>query len=86
MKLCQAGLVEKGLFGELAARTLLLIARDFTAPMNSAGDGRNLLTPVHLMDFLDQLFGNKTWCGQDRLLFDRAFGETYVNFSHWILT
>jgi hypothetical protein len=38
-ELCSAGLVEKGLLGELAARTLLTIARDFTAPKKDSGYG-----------------------------------------------
>jgi hypothetical protein len=44
--LCSAGLVEKGLLGELASRVLFIIARDFSAPCNINGRGRNLLEPV----------------------------------------
>jgi hypothetical protein len=83
--LCEAGLVEKGLIGELGARTLLLIARDFTAP-KASGEGRDLLKPVLLMDFLDQLFGNKTWSGVDRAHIENGFHNTYVNFTHWVVT
>ncbi len=39
--LCDAGLVEKGILGELGARTLMLIARNFAAP-RSEPRGRNL--------------------------------------------
>jgi hypothetical protein len=35
--LCNEGLVEKVLWGELGARTLLLIARDFAAPVSWRG-------------------------------------------------
>jgi hypothetical protein len=82
--LCSAGLVEKGALGELAARTLLIIARDFTAPILE--DFRNLLTPVRLLDFLHTLFGNKTWAGPDQEKFDDAFRDAYVNFTHWTVT
>jgi hypothetical protein len=84
--LCSAGLVEKGLLGELGGRTLLLVARDFAAPISSKGLGRDLLEPILLMDFLDTLFGNKTWCDPHRAEFSDAFDDTYVNFTHWIVT
>ena len=84
-QLCEAGLVEKGFVGELAARTLLIIAHDYTAP--DLDPGRNLLALVCLLDFLDQLFGNKLWCtAEDRARFESAFCGTYVNFTHWIVT
>ena len=85
-ELCSAGLVEKGLLGELAARTLLIIARDFTAPKKNSGHGRNLLQPVLLLDFLGQLLKNDTRCVEDRKGFQDAFRDTYVNFTHWIVT
>ena len=50
--LCAAGLVEKGMWGERCARTLLLIARDFAAPPYSTLNPRNYLKPVPLMNFL----------------------------------
>ncbi len=80
--LCSAGLVEKGIMGELAARTLLLVARDFTGPMQ--GGHRDLLN--RLLDFLDRLFGGKEWAGRKRSKFETAFANAYVNFSHWIVT
>ena len=84
-KLCSAGLVEKGLIGELAARLLLILARDDAAPK-----GRNfvpnLLEPVSLIDVLDALFGNKTWADKYRSNYEGAFSTAYVNFTHWILT
>ena len=58
-RLCSAGLVEKGLIGELCARILLLLARDFAVPA-VPGCGRNLLNPVPLLTVIDTLFGNTT--------------------------
>jgi hypothetical protein len=78
--LCGAGLVEKGILGELGARTLLLIARDF-----AARGGRNLLKPIPLLDFLHTLFGRDTFTYSDRLKFDN-FSKAHVNFTHWIST
>ena len=85
-RLCEAGMVEKGLLGELAGRTLLTIARDLAAPKMPNGYTPNVLTPALLMDFLDKLFGNKSWCGLHRDNFQKAFKDTYVNFTHWIVT
>jgi hypothetical protein len=84
--LCSDGLVEKGLTGELAARILLLLARDFAAPKLEGG--RNLLKPVPLLSVIDTLFGNTTWAGSDecRVKYKDAFGKAYVNFTHWIVT
>ncbi|KAF8816611.1 hypothetical protein BYT27DRAFT_7220522 [Phlegmacium glaucopus] len=84
--LCGAGLVEKGILGELGARTLILIARDFTAPLHSSHIGRNLLKPVLLLDFLRILFGRDIFSPSDKEKFDNAFGKAYVNFMHWIST
>jgi hypothetical protein len=93
--LCQAGLVEKGLLGELAARTLLLITRDFASPLRTyeikkgvscMRKTRDVLRPIRLLDFLDKLFGNRFWCRGDRERFEEAFHNTYVNFSHWMVT
>ena len=85
-ELCGAGLIEKGILGELGARTLLLIARDFAAPLHSSRGGRNLLKPVPLMHFLDTLFGKDIFGPSDRQKFEKAFGNAYVNFTHWIST
>jgi hypothetical protein len=82
--LCSAGLVEKGVLGELGARTLLVIARDFASPFEN---GRpNLLIPVRLLHLLDTLFGDFQWASSNRPAFDGAFGDAYVNFTHWIVT
>jgi hypothetical protein len=81
--LCGAGIIEKGIMGELAARTLLLVARDFTATMKD--QNRDLLKPVLLLHFLDKLL-SKEWAGEKRPEFDTAFAHTYVNFTHWIVT
>jgi hypothetical protein len=88
LNLCRADLVGKGLAGELGARTILLIARDFCASTKSggSGEGRDLRKYVCLLDFLDSLFGNKTWCGDNRLHFEGAFRTTYINFTHWTVT
>ena len=87
--LCSAGLVEKGLTGELCARTLLILARDFAAPMER-DRGPNLLKPVHLLEVIDTLFGNTSqpWAGntKNRKEFNKAFGIAHVNFTHWIVT
>ena len=83
-RLCETGLVEKGILGEIAGRILLTVARDLAAPRT--GDGPNLLQLVPLMNFLDKLFGNKTWTTPCRGDFDGAFGDTYVNFTHWVVT
>ncbi|KAF8343175.1 uncharacterized protein EI90DRAFT_3115693 [Cantharellus anzutake] len=79
--LCHAGLVEKGLMGELAARFLLLTARDFAAPVD--GKHRNFLKPVRLLDVLQTLFGGNGWC--DRSV-KTAFCDAFVNFTHWTIT
>jgi hypothetical protein len=56
-RLCEAGLVSKGLVGEVASRILLIVARDLAAPMTP--NGPDLSKPVLVMDFLDELFGNQ---------------------------
>lgn len=84
--LCKSGLVEKGLIGELGARTLLLIARDFTAPKRPLDCIPDLLQPVLLLGFLDNLFGRTTWCGNDRPKFEHALGKAFINFTHWMVT
>ena len=84
-QLCSAGLVEKGLTGELGARLLLLLARDFVAP-EEGEHGRNLLKPVRLLDMLHVLFGNNTWAMEHRRAYSEAFKTAHVNFTHWIVT
>jgi hypothetical protein len=85
--LCRSGLVEKGLTGELAARILLILARDFAA-LVERNRGRNLLKPVPLLTVIDNLFGDTFWAGtaEDRSEYDDAFGTAYANFTHWIVT
>jgi hypothetical protein len=78
--LCESGLVEKGLLGELAARTLLIIARDFATP------DPTIINPILLLDFLDTLFGNKSWRNSGSTLLADTFADTYVDFTHWIVT
>jgi hypothetical protein len=82
--LCEGGLVEKGLLGELGARMVMLIARDFASPRRNKISDVLQLIPV--MNFFDKLFGNDTWCGGNRADFVMAFRYTYVNFTHWIVT
>lgn len=82
--LCGAGLVEKGHLGELCARIILLIARDYAAPVQS--DRPNLLVPVRLLDVLNGLFGTTTWGGSKQQAFNDAFATAYVNFTHWATT
>jgi hypothetical protein len=83
--LCKGAMVEKGVMGELAGRTLLLLARDYTAPRGTNGVP-DVLQLVPVMDFLDKLFGSTIWCGKQREAFIKAFRYTYVNFTHWIVT
>jgi hypothetical protein len=83
--LCSAGLVEKGLIGELAARILLLLARDFAAPVKR-GRIPNLLKPVPLLKVIDTLFGNTSWTAEHRSKYEEAFRTAHVNFTHWIVT
>ncbi|KIM44537.1 hypothetical protein M413DRAFT_25012 [Hebeloma cylindrosporum] len=87
--LCKSGLVEKGLIGELASRILFIVARDRVAPLkrNRTPD---LLQPVLIIDFFDTLFGNKSWHSNEKHPngdhLRNALEETYINFTHWILT
>jgi hypothetical protein len=86
-RLCSAGLVEKGLSGEIASRILLIIAREFAAPYNANGKGRNLLEPVLVLHLLDKLFGKTTWCPpKERTAFESVFSNTYVNYTHIVVT
>jgi hypothetical protein len=96
-ELCAAGLIEKGLVGELAARTLLLIARDYATlalvksgspPAASRVTVRSTLplaTPDLLLPVKVISFLHHL-LGQPLPLFDAAFDGTCVNFTHWILT
>jgi len=83
--LCSSGLVEKGLTGELGARVLLLLARDFAAPVEGMCN-RNLLKPVRLLEMVNVLFGATTWAGKDQGKYNIAFKTAHVNFTHWIVT
>jgi hypothetical protein len=82
--LCSAGLVEKGLLGELAARILILTARDFTSSRDNFPFG--FLKPIPLLSFVDKLFGTPTWAGTNRDSFQMAFEDAHVNFTHWTTT
>jgi hypothetical protein len=82
--LCNRGLVDKGDLGELVARTLLILARDYAAPIQTRG--RNLLKPVRLLDVMNKLFGKDTWGGSNQASFDKAFCGAYVNYTHWVVT
>ena len=90
--LCSAGLVEKGVMGELGARILLLIARDFAAPSEPCSANpkkirRHPLKPVPLLDFIYKLFDKNIFTDTiQEKMFEDAFGGAYVNFTHWILT
>jgi len=81
--LCSAGLVEKGLVGELGARLLILLARDFAASVDSK-TGRNLLQLVSLTAVIETLFGWTGKPGNEQLR--RTFSKAYVNFTHWVET
>jgi hypothetical protein len=82
--LCRSGLVDKGNLGELAARILLLLARDYAAP--AEGSGRNFLKPVPLLEVIHKLFGKDMWGGVNQGRFEDAFRNAHVNFTHWIVT
>ncbi|KAK2464638.1 hypothetical protein APHAL10511_003331 [Amanita phalloides] len=92
--LCGAGLVDKGILGELGARTLLLIARDFAAlvapgpfaPPFAAQRGLDLLMPVPLLQFLCKLFGKANFTTYVEPKLNKAFSKAHVNFTHWIST
>ena len=79
-------LVEKGLNGELAARTLLLIAHDFALQTRKPAAWPDVLTPVPVLLFFDTLFGNGDWYNPHRESFKTSFGDAYINFTHWIIT
>ena len=83
--LCGAGLVDKGLLGELAGRILLLLARDLAAPRRGR-IAKNLLIPTSVMAFLNQLLGKEDWCRPYETEYSSAFSKTFINFTHWILT
>jgi hypothetical protein len=82
--LCSAGLIEKGLIGELAARVLLLTARDYASSRENFPFG--FVEPVRLLSVARKLFGTPKWAGSVQGSFDKAFEKVYVNFSHWITT
>jgi hypothetical protein len=82
--LCSVGLVEKGSLGELAARTLLLIARDFSS--SAQVHWEHLLQPLPVSDLLRNLFGDNWMVPENTKSFEEAFGNAYVNFTHWIVT
>jgi hypothetical protein len=82
--LCSAGLVNKSLLGELAARILILTARDYATRLPEAWTSH--LKPMRLLDVLNQLFGSMTWADRNQQAFNTAFSDAYVNFTHWIVT
>ncbi|TDL14331.1 hypothetical protein BD410DRAFT_778936 [Rickenella mellea] len=82
-EMCKNGIVEKGLFGELAARLLLLTARHVASPVFD--DAHDILAPIHIITFLDTLFP-QGWAGQRREEYEKNFANGYVNFTHWIQT
>jgi hypothetical protein len=83
--LCSAGLVEKGLIGELGTRILLILARDFATRVERERVP-NLCKPVPLLTVIDTLFGNTSWTAEHGSEYNEAFGTAYVNFTHWIVT
>lgn len=83
--LCKSGVVEKGLVGELVARTILLIARDFAASFDK-DDRPEMLQPVSVLVFFDTLFGHEDWNGQHRGKFEEPFDSMHLNFTHWLIT
>jgi hypothetical protein len=53
------------------------------APEDAASRKWDILKLVPLLAFFDQLFGVKTWCGED---FRNTFLTAYVNLTHWVVT
>ncbi|TDL16897.1 hypothetical protein BD410DRAFT_886367 [Rickenella mellea] len=88
-KICESGIVEKGLFGELAARVLLLTARHHAAPKNLTDQHvkniPDILAPISVMDFLDTILADG-WAGQVREDYEDKFANGHINFTHWIQT
>jgi hypothetical protein len=82
--LCSAGLVDKGLLGELASRILLLTARDYASLDKQFPFG--FVKPVLLLSVLEKLFGTPKWGDSAQDKFDIAFKHAHVNFSHWVVT
>ena len=81
--LYKTGIINKGELGEVAARFLLIAARDFTAVKQEDGD---FLKPVRLLDVLDSLLCKDEWKEGEREEFETPFSGAYVNFTHWIVT
>lgn len=65
--------------GELAARFLLLTARDLAAPKDETTQMRNIRKPVRLLSVLQELFGRKCWDAK----FEEGLKDVYVNLTHW---
>jgi hypothetical protein len=86
IQLCQTGIVEKGLVGELAAWTLLLVTRDFAVPTVENDTCPDMLQPIPLLLFLNTLFGDQEWCHPHQLEFETSFQNAHLNFTHWIIT
>jgi hypothetical protein len=74
--LCGAGLVDKGLLGELAGRILLLLACDMAAPRRGR-IAANLLMSISVMAFLNQLLGKEGWCQPYENEYTGAFSKTF---------
>jgi hypothetical protein len=83
--LCSAGLIEKGQVGELCARVLFTVARDLTV-LNQGRDWEEAGKPVRVLDVLETLLGDGWAEINTRKHFEEAFGNEYVNYTHWIMT
>ena len=83
--ICEEDIVEKGQVGEITARVLLILARDFAAPVANLL-GRAILKPIRLVTFFQVLFGKKDWGMGVQQEFDEAFKDAHISFTHWILT
>ena len=67
--MCNAGLIKKGLLGELAACILLLTACDYASLRKEFPFG--FVKPIHLLSVFEKLFGTLTWGGPTQGKFDR---------------
>jgi hypothetical protein len=82
--LCGKGMIEKDMVGELCVRVLLILARDFTV-LRQGRNWEEALKPVRVLDVLETLLRDG-WAGDNKKALEDAFGDGYVNYTHWITT
>ncbi|KAH8117055.1 hypothetical protein DFH11DRAFT_1741889 [Phellopilus nigrolimitatus] len=83
-KKINGGMINKGTVGELAARLLLLIAKDICARDLEVGEDEfRYCGSVPLVTWLRRLFGDDIFTGREKLVKEQ-FGNAVINFSHWV--